>query len=146
MSGVKLTSEFQKLDRHHVQWAAQFATAAELCKLCYSVSFTMGNATPIADLLVMAPSGATFSIDVKGQSTKNFWRIKQKVETPNLFYVLCLVGAPGQGARFFVLPQPDLIKLMREYEMSGVKFDPSWSGINWGACIPYEGRWDLLPD
>lgn len=39
---------------HQTQWAAQFAVASELCKRGYEVSFTMGNATPVADLMVVS--------------------------------------------------------------------------------------------
>ena len=140
-----MTADQEKMGPHHVQWAAQFATAAELCKRRYSVSFTMGNATPIADLLVMAPSGVAFSVDVKGQSTKNFWRVKSKADTANLFYVLCYVAPLGSSTRFFVLPQTELKVLMQKYERSGVKFDPKWSGFNWTSCLPFEDRWDSLP-
>jgi hypothetical protein len=42
---------------HQTQWAAQFAVASELCKRGYEVSFTMGNTTPIADLMVVSPIG-----------------------------------------------------------------------------------------
>lgn len=135
----------EKMKPHHVQWAAQFSTAAELCKQRYSVSFTMGNATPIADLLVMAPSGVTFSIDVKGQSSKNFWRIKDKPTTANLFYVLCYVAPLKEASRFFILSQAQVKRLMQQYEVSGVKYDPNWSGFNWTTCYEFEGKWDLLP-
>ena len=50
----------------------------------------MGNATPLADLMVLAPNGQMFLVDVKGQSTRNFWRIKAKKDRPDLFYVLCV--------------------------------------------------------
>lgn len=77
-----------KLTRQATQWAAQFAVAAELCKRGCEVSFTMGNCTPLADLMVLAPSGRMFLVDVKGQSTRNFWRIKAKILHPDLYYVL----------------------------------------------------------
>jgi hypothetical protein len=63
--------------RHLTQWAAQFGAAGELCKRGYEVAFTMGNTTPEADLMVLAPqSREMFLVDVKGQSTGSFWRIK----------------------------------------------------------------------
>lgn len=67
--------------RHHVQWAAQFEVAAELCKRGCDVAFTMGNATPLADLMVLSPSGHTFLVDVKGQSSRNFGalRLRQSI-------------------------------------------------------------------
>jgi hypothetical protein len=138
-------SSGKQMQKHHVQWAAQFATAAELCKRGYDVSFTMGNATPIADLRVVAPSGVAFSIDVKGQRTANFWRIKAQSETAGLFYVLCFVTAPNKLNRFFVLSQRDVSRLMSEYALSGVRFKEEWSGFNWTTAYPYEDRWDTLP-
>lgn len=130
--------------RHHTQWAAQFAVASELCKLGCDVSFTMGNCTPVADLLVLAPSGRTFLVDVKGLANPNFWQIRQKPPTPDLYYVLTLVrrGAPN---RFFPFAQPMLTDLMIAYQHSGVKFDPRFTGINWGAALPHEDNWGSLP-
>jgi hypothetical protein len=59
---------------HQTQWAAQFAVASELCKRGYEVSFTMGNATPIADLMVVSPiRREMFLIDVKGLYRRNPW-------------------------------------------------------------------------
>jgi hypothetical protein len=85
-----------------------------------------------------------FLIDVKWQSTKNFWRIRQKTKRTNLFYVLAYVPI-GRSNRFFVLPQRELSKLMKEYEHSGIKFDPRFSGVNWTTPFPYEDKWKLLP-
>ncbi len=130
--------------RYLTQWAAQFAVAGELCKQGYEVAFTMGNTTPEADLVVVSPLRKMFSIDVKGQCTKNFWRIKQKIKRRNLFYVLAYVpnGSPNQ---MFILPQRVLSKLMNEYEHSGVKFDARFSGVNWTAPFPFKDKWELLP-
>ena len=65
---------------HQTQWAAQFAVASELCKRGYEVSFTMGNTTPIADLMVVSPIGREmFLIDVKGLYRRNPWVLKRKV-------------------------------------------------------------------
>jgi hypothetical protein len=54
------------------QWSAQFYVAAELTRRGYLVSLTLGSAR-FADLLVVSPGGSRFEIDVKGQSTRNFW-------------------------------------------------------------------------
>jgi hypothetical protein len=131
--------------RHHTQWAAQFFVAGELCKRGYDVAFTMGNATPEADLMVSLPGGSMFLVDVKGQRTKNFWRITPKPARDNLYYVLSYVPATNEYPRFFVLSQKTLSKLMIEYEHSGIKFDPRFSGINWTTPAPHEDKWDILP-
>jgi hypothetical protein len=44
--------------------------AAELVRRNYSVSFTMGNNTPVADLIVGTLTGNQFWIDVKGFPSK----------------------------------------------------------------------------
>lgn len=134
-----------KRGRHLTQWAAQFGVAGELCKRGYEVAFTMGNTTPEADLMVLAPdSRKMFLIDVKGQSTNSFWRIKGKLARDNLFYILAYVPV-GKSNRYFVLRQSELTKLMKEYEHSGVAFRSDFSGINWSTPVAFEDKWDLLP-
>lgn len=56
--------------RMRTQWATQFLVASELVRRDYTVSFTMGNHTPNADLMVGTPSGKQFWVDVKGRSAK----------------------------------------------------------------------------
>ena len=49
------------------EWTAAFLAAAELVRGGYVVSFTMGNRTPMADLMVGNPkNGDQFWVDVKG--------------------------------------------------------------------------------
>ena len=43
------------------QWAAQFLTAAELVRRGYTVSFTMGNSTPVSLLAHMIETRAVSS-------------------------------------------------------------------------------------
>ncbi|MDG2532949.1 hypothetical protein P6144_04770 [Sphingomonas sp. HITSZ_GF] len=133
-----------KLTPQGTQWTAQFAVASELCKLGCEVAFTMGNCTPLADLMVMAPNGAKFLIDVKGQSTRNFWRIKAKVQRDDLYYVLAYVG-DAKCNRLFPMSQATLLGLMERYQNSGVKYDERFSGFNWGDALPFENAWQELP-
>ena len=74
------------------QWATQFLAAAELIRRGYTVSFTQGNNTPIADLMVGSPSSKLFWVDVKGLSAKNAWLITPKESRDDLFYVLVLLS------------------------------------------------------
>lgn len=105
----------------------------------------MGHNTPLADLFVLAPDKkTTFLVDVKGMKTKNFWQIKQKKQTDNLFYVLAYVPT-GLPNRFFIFNQKRLTEAMNNYQFSGVKFDLRFSGINWGMALPQEGMWEELP-
>jgi hypothetical protein len=100
--------------RHQTQWAAQFAVASELCKRGYEVSFTLGHNTPLADLIAINPNRqATCLIDVKGLGTKNYWQIKKKETTHNLFYILALVpeGMPNQ---FFIMSQAQVNQFIDE--------------------------------
>lgn len=73
--------------RYRTQWASQFFVAAELTRRGYLVSLTFGNA-PVADLLVVSPSEREFMVDVKGQSTKNFWLFQRRERREDLFFVL----------------------------------------------------------
>ena len=34
---------------------------------------------------------------------------------------------------------------MKEYEGSGVKYDPRFSGVKWTTPYPFEDKWDVLP-
>lgn len=81
------------LSKHSTQWAAQFAVASELCKRGYEVAFTMGNATPLADLMVVSPRKSSFLIDVKGQRTSGFWQVRDREEVrDDLYYVMAFFG------------------------------------------------------
>jgi hypothetical protein len=51
----------------------------------YTVSFTQGNNTPVADLMVGSPSSKLFWVDVKGLSAKNSWMITPKEPRDDLF-------------------------------------------------------------
>src|SRR6188768_1987465 len=94
-----------KRSGHRTQWAAQFAVASELCKRGYEVSFTMGHATPLADLMVVSPvRKQMFLVDVKGLYRPNPWVVKRKPTRAALFYILAFV--PNDAAnRFFILTQ-----------------------------------------
>lgn len=73
--------------RYDIQWCAQFYVCAELTRREYLVALTLGNAQE-TDIFVSSPSGRNFRIDVKGQSTKNFWRFREK--SPLLHFILRL--------------------------------------------------------
>ena len=131
--------------RHSSQWAGQFAVAGELCKLGYEVAFTMGNATPLADLMVVSPGKQSFLIDVKAQAGSSSWLIKERAEVrSDLFYALVWVP-PKKPNRYFIMSHATAHDLILQYKGSGVKYDPSFAGFNWTAAHPFEDRWDLLP-
>jgi hypothetical protein len=139
---AKITGRTAKQQR--TQWAAQFLTASELVRRGYVVSFTMGNHTPTADLMVGVPeSGLQFWIDVKGLSSNNAWLIKRKPDHLNLFYILVRVGEVRDKDRFFILSQPDINSLIEKYRRAHPN-DPT-SGFAWNYPLKFENKWGNLP-
>ena len=69
--------------RGRTQWASQFLAAAELIRRGYVVTFTTGNNTPLADLMVGTHTGEQFWVDVKGLSSKDSWNVKPKPDHLN---------------------------------------------------------------
>jgi hypothetical protein len=131
---------------HQTQWAAQFAVASELCKRGYEVSFTMGNTTPVADLMVVSPvQRKMFLIDVKGLYRANPWVIKRKPPRAALFYVLAFVptDAPNE---FFVLKQKDADALIAG-ELKRLKRpdDYPMTGFVWKLADKFRNKWNALP-
>ncbi len=136
----------EKRSGHRTQWAAQFAVASELCKRGYEVSFTMGNRTPLADLMVVSPvRKEMFLVDVKGLYRKNPWIIKRKAVRESLFYILAYVPTE-EANQFFVLTQKaahlriqdELIRLKRPD-------DYPLTGIGWTLALQYKDAWQVLP-
>lgn len=131
--------------RSNTQWTAQFLVAAELCRRGCTVSFTMGNATPVADLIVNSPSGRLFLVDVKGQITRNGWRIQRRPLQPTLYYVFVLVGLAGGGDdHFYVMGHSEVLKADRAYTQTHPD-SVGGGGFLWAAVTPYANRWDTLP-
>ena len=129
------------------QWAAQFAVASELCKRGYEVAFTMGNCTPVADLMVISPMERTpFLVDVKGLYAKNPWVISRKPKRDQLFYVLSFVpdDAPNE---FFILTQEEVLNyISAELVRLGRPQDYPMTGILWKQALAHLNRWEVLPD
>ncbi|MGO9049734.1 MAG: hypothetical protein ACLP19_05815 [Xanthobacteraceae bacterium] len=131
---------------HQTQWAAQFAVASELCKRGYEVAFTMGNATPLADLMVVSPEQReNFLVDVKGLYRINPWLVKRKEPRANLFYILAYVptGAPNE---FFVMRQQDANALVQaELKRINRPDDYPVTGFVWKTALKFRDAWDVLP-
>jgi len=137
----------EKRAPHRTQWAAQFAVASELCKRGYEVSFTMGNTTPLADLMVVSPKlKQMFLVDVKGLYRKNAWNIKSKPPRDNLYYVLALV--PDDAAnQFFIMTQKEMNASINEnLKRLGQPDDYTMPGIVWGQASKHGNRWGILPE
>ena len=149
MSDLKRISNNNR--RHQTQWAAQFAVASELCKRGSEVSFTLGNNTPLADLMVVSPQEhQMFLIDIKGLSYKNYWQIKRQQTQTDLYYILALVQKDMDN-KFFVLTQEEVNKnitaeferLPPEKKLLGEAVNRL--GIRWGDAVKFENRWEILP-
>jgi hypothetical protein len=130
---------------HRTQWAAQFAVASELCKRGHEVSFTMGNRTPLADLMVVSPvEKKMFLVDVKGLYRKNPWIISRKPLRAELFYVLAYVpdDAPNE---FFILTQ-ELVDHYIDVELHRLGRDQDYGmmGILWTQAAVHKD-WNILP-
>ena len=127
------------------QWAAHFLAAGELARHGYEVSFTMGNNTPVADLMVGHPkTGSQFWVDVKGQWTSNAWWGTSKQQRSNLFYILVLVAPSRSDDRFFVLSQTEFDDLIEQYRLAHQNAKPV-GGFNWRDPHRYENQWAKLP-
>lgn len=128
------------------QWAAQFAVASELCKRGYEVSFTMGNNTPLADLMVVSPKlKKMFLIDVKGLYRKNPFVIKGKAVRADLYYILTFVP-DEQLNQYFVLSQKQTnLYIQSELRRLGRPDDYPMTGILWKQAAKHENAWDTLP-
>lgn len=131
--------------RHFTQWSGQFAVASELCKRGYDVAFTMGNSTPLADLMVVSPGQTSFLIDVKGQRGPSFWQVKDRGYTRDDLYYVFVYVPPDKANRYFIMPHREVNRLIKEYSESGVKYDARFGGFNWTSCHSFEDKWDQLP-
>jgi hypothetical protein len=137
----------KQLTRYRTQWASQFYAAAELTRRGYLVSLTFGNA-PVSDLLVQSPTGKHFTVDVKGQSTKNFWLIQVRKPNPDHYFILSFIPKQEAQPRYFVLSSDELMRRRQEYKQSVLsrgKYRDELGGINWGTALEYEGKWECLP-
>ena len=135
--------------RHHTEWGAVFLVAAELERRGYTVSFTLGHNTPIADLMIATPSGVQFSVDVKGQSSKSSWNLRPKRPWANLFYILVYFPpkAPGSSEkdRFFILTQADANMLVATYRQNHPGDSGKAPGFAFKDPEPFEDQWGSLP-
>lgn len=137
--------------RHQTQWASQFAVASELCKRGYEVSFTMGNNTPLADMMVTSPKNREmFLVDVKGLAYENYWQIKRQPSRSGLFYVLALVPREREN-RFFILTQDEInANIIIEFdrlpdEKKKLGEVANRLGMRWKDSLKFENRWEVLP-
>lgn len=134
--------------KYRTQWSAQFFAAAELVRRGYLVSLTLGNA-PVADLLAQSPKGVHFTVDVKGQSTRNFWLIKAVEPSRTHFFILVYLPKNFENPQYFIIPSEELMRKRQEYEASvvsrGRHYRDELGGINWSTALAYQDNWNCLP-
>ena len=133
---------------YQTQWASQFYAAAELTRRGYLVSLTFGNA-PESDLLVHSDySDNNFTVDVKGQSSMNFWLIQPRKPNPNHYFILVYLPSGYKQPKYFIISSDMLMKKREEYKnrmMPKGKYKDALGGINWSTALECENKWDDLP-
>ncbi|MFC1665645.1 hypothetical protein ACFL17_08465 [Pseudomonadota bacterium] len=135
-----------KLTTHNVEQAARGYATYHLACRGYVVQPT-DSRFPNEDLLVVSPKGKHFGIDVKGQRTKNFWRMKEPKPSKELFFFLIYLG-DERTPRVFIVDSIEMNRLWHEYRTriikNGGKEDNIW-GVNWTTAFPYENNWEVIP-
>ncbi len=136
-----------KLSKHNVEQMARGYLMYELARRGYRVQIT-DSRFPTYDMLVVSPLGKHFGIEVKGQSTKNFWRFNDRAPHSEMYYAFVFVPQDGTP-RVFVMDSATTMKLWKEYKdnaiKKGAKEDNIW-GLNWTQPHPFENRYDMLPE
>jgi len=87
-------------------------------------------------------------VDVKGQSTKNFWLIQRRVPDPGHYFILVFLPAQYIPPQYFIVSSDDLMCLREEYKQRSLargKYRDDLGGINWSTALRYAGKWDSLP-
>ncbi len=140
------TSDSPAQKRAQTQWTAQFLAAAELTRRGCVVSFTMGNHTPVADLMVGIPDKRKpFWVDVKGQVGRNGWIVRSKQPRADLYYVLVFIGRSRADDRFFILSQQETERLSQQHKEAHPNAPKGLGGgFTWKAAEKYEDRWETL--
>ena len=135
--------------KYQTQWASQFFAAAELTRRGYLVSLTLGNA-PVVDLIVVSPNKEEFVVDVKGQSTRNFWLVQAREQRDDLYFILVYLPKDFEHPKYFILSCAELLAKRDEYrkhiEARSGKYRDDLGGMNWGTAMAYENCWSTLPE
>ncbi|MGV8175732.1 MAG: hypothetical protein ACP5OU_08540 [Methanothrix sp.] len=146
--------------KYRAQWTSTFFAAGELTRRGYLVAITHGNAR-FVDLLIQSPNGKSFSIDVKGMSSRNWIPVKKPdQENGDQYYVL--VYAPlnlkdGEIPRYFIMSSKEMFEELTKAELEGsiqsrtrvakgLSEYKAWaSGIQFKQAENYKDKWATLP-
>lgn len=136
------------MSRYSTQWAAQYYVCAELTRRDYLVSLTFGNA-PVVDIMATSSNGVSFTIDVKAQSTKNFWLIQQRQPIPNHYFVfIYLPKKINDPPLFFIATSTDVMAARNQYAQrmqNKGSYNPKFGGVNWTTVFQWQNNWGILP-
>ncbi len=120
------------------------------------MALTLGNAE-FTDLMVESPNRQHFDVDVKGQSTKSYWMIKQREPYDNRYFILVYVPRDSKEApQYFVISSTEMAKLIiqerddshKKQEEKGMSWAPKdnrFSGIKWIKAFEYTDWGGVLP-
>jgi len=118
----------------------------QLARHGYNVQLT-DSRFPRYDILAVSPSGKHFGIEVKGQSTKSFWRFEEREPNQEMFYAFVYVPPEGMP-EVFLMDSAKTMELWKQYKAGcvarGIKEDNIW-GLNWKQPHQYKDRYDTLP-
>lgn len=144
MTNLTVTARGMKSNR--TQWAAQFLVAAELVRRKYIVSFTMGNSTPMADLMVGLPSGEQFWVDVKGVAKHNSVLQAEKPKLKGLHYVVVNVAdEKREEDEFYILTQEEFNDLIRRYATAQPRDRTPGFTFKYVREGHFRDKWETLP-
>jgi hypothetical protein len=134
----------RKLSKHNVEQMARGYLMYELARRGFTVQIT-DSRFPKYDMLVVSPRGKHFGIEVKGQSTKSFWRFNDREPKREMYYAFVFVPPADEAKpRIFIMNSRTAMRLWKENKAKankrGVKRDNLW-GINWTAPHPFEKDW-----
>jgi hypothetical protein len=113
----------------------------------------MGN-TPQTDLHVTSPTGADFSVQVKGAQTRSGWYARENQSCRKPVYVLVYLERSSKkpdsnATRFFVLTsdeaQQQIVKVREDWLRNHPGKTWSFDGIPWKDAQVHENKWDKLP-
>lgn len=139
-----------KLTNHNVEQMARGYLMYQLARRGYCVQIT-DSRFPSYDMLVVSPSGKHFGIEVKGQSTRNFWRFREREPRCGMYYAFVFVPCDDDHTpRVFIMNSATAMRLWKEYKNNAVKKygapeDGKDFGLRWTQPLDYEDNFDMLP-
>jgi hypothetical protein len=138
-----------KRKNHYTEWAALFATGAELARRGYDVALTLGN-TPKVDLLCSVPNGELFKVQVKGMSDRsgNFIQphfFDDKEDPGLLFITVNVPSGDKEPFEFFIMTHGDIKSVLEGLNEKKKKTVREGWGFTYKEIKNYKDKWEKLP-